>query len=46
MIYRVSMEELLSWYGVDLSQTASDLSVVEPPKEILIKRSTFHKYSS
>lgn len=32
VIYRVSVDELLSWYGVDLTQQAQDLSIVEPPK--------------
>lgn len=32
VVYRQSFEELLSWFGVDLSQAASDLSVAEPPK--------------
>jgi transcriptional regulator with XRE-family HTH domain len=32
VIYRISIEELLSWYGVDLNQQAQDLSVVAPPK--------------
>ena len=32
VIYRISAEALLSWYGVDLKQQAQDLSVVEPPK--------------
>lgn len=36
IIYRVSLEELLSWYGVDLAQAASDLSVCDPPKTHLL----------
>ena len=32
VIYRIGVEELLSWYGVDLTQQAQDLKVVEPPK--------------
>ena len=32
VIYRVRVDELLSWYGVDLSQQAQDLKMVEPPK--------------
>jgi transcriptional regulator with XRE-family HTH domain len=37
VIYRVSIEELLAWYGVDLTQTANDLSVVEPTKSHLVR---------
>ena len=36
VIYRVSFEELLSWYGVDLAQTANDLCVFDPPKTHLL----------
>lgn len=32
VIYRQSMEELLSWFGVDLSQAAVDLRVAAPPR--------------
>jgi transcriptional regulator with XRE-family HTH domain len=32
VIYRLSVEEVLAWYGVDLQQLAKDLSVVEPRK--------------
>jgi len=32
VIYRRDLRELLSWYGVDLSNMAADLSVVSPPK--------------
>ncbi len=32
VIYRLSYEELLSWFGVDLPQTASDLGVMDSPK--------------
>jgi len=37
IIYRVSLEELLSWYGVDLAQTACDLKVLEPPRTHLVR---------
>ncbi|MGB9104200.1 MAG: helix-turn-helix transcriptional regulator [Terriglobales bacterium] len=37
VIYRVSFEELLSWYGVNLAQTANDLSVFDPPKTHLLR---------
>jgi transcriptional regulator with XRE-family HTH domain len=37
VIYRVSFEELLAWYGVDLTQTAQDLGVLEPPKSHLLR---------
>ena len=39
VIYRVSYEELLSWYGVDLTQTAKDLNVFEPPRSHLLRAS-------
>ena len=32
VIYRLSMEEMLAWYGIDLGQTAADITVVDPPK--------------
>ena len=32
VIYRRDLRELLTWYGVDLSNTAADLSLVSPPK--------------
>jgi transcriptional regulator with XRE-family HTH domain len=31
-IYRRDIRELMSWYGVDLNETASDLDFVAPPK--------------
>ena len=31
-IYRRDIRELMSWYGVDLNEMASDLDVVDPPK--------------
>lgn len=37
VIYRISFEELLSWYGIDLAQTANDLSVLGPPKTHLLR---------
>jgi transcriptional regulator with XRE-family HTH domain len=39
VIYRVSIEELFAWYGVDLKQAAKDLSVVEPPKSHRLRAS-------
>ena len=39
IIYRVSFEELLSWYGVDLAQTAADLNVLKPPRTHLVRTS-------
>src|SRR5260370_38861119 len=35
VIYRRDFRELMSWYGVDLSNLASDLSIVSPPKSHL-----------
>jgi hypothetical protein len=35
----LKVEELLSWYGVDLTQTAKDLSVLEPPRSHLLRAS-------
>lgn len=32
IIYRRELGEMLSWYGVDLNQVASDLEIVRPPK--------------
>jgi hypothetical protein len=32
IIYRRDMRELLSWYGIDVNQTAGDLSLSEPPR--------------
>src|ERR1700756_365662 len=32
VIYRREFSEMLSWYGVDLTQTASDLEVCAPPR--------------
>ncbi len=32
VVYRRDLRELLSWYGVDLSQAAADMSVIELPK--------------
>jgi transcriptional regulator with XRE-family HTH domain len=37
VIYRIGFEELLSWYGVDLAQTANDLGLLEPPKTHLLR---------
>jgi len=32
MIYRRDLRELLTWYGVNLNETAADLALAEPPK--------------
>lgn len=32
IIYRLEFHEVLSWYGVDLNQTASDLEISAPPR--------------
>jgi transcriptional regulator with XRE-family HTH domain len=32
VIYRRDLRELLGWYGIDLSETAADLALSEPPK--------------
>jgi len=32
VIYRRDLRELMSWYGVDLNNTAADLGLVSPPK--------------
>jgi len=32
VIYRSDLRELLTWYGVDLNNTAADLNLVSPPK--------------
>ena len=32
VIYRRDLKELLAWYGVDLNNTVSDLSLVSPPR--------------
>ena len=32
VIYRQDLRELLRWYGVDLTETAADLALAEPPK--------------
>lgn len=32
IIYRLDFKEMLSWYGVDLNQTASDLETCAPPR--------------
>ena len=32
VIYRRDLRELLSWYGIDVNQTAGDLALVEPPR--------------
>src|SRR6266567_4701878 len=32
VIYRRDLRELMSWYGVDLNNLASDLGLVSPPK--------------
>jgi transcriptional regulator with XRE-family HTH domain len=37
VIYRISVEELLLWYGIDLAQTATDLSVLGLPKTHLLR---------
>lgn len=39
VIYRVSFEELLSWYGVDLTQTAKDINMFDPPRSHLLRAS-------
>ncbi len=35
IIYRRDVRELLSWYGIDVNQTAGDLSLIEPPRSHL-----------
>ena len=35
VIYRRDLRELLSWYGIDVSNTAADLGLVAPPKSHL-----------
>src|SRR5260370_18704715 len=35
VIYRRDFRDLMSWYGVDLSNLASHLSIVSPPKSHL-----------
>jgi len=37
VVYRVSIEELFSWYGIDVAKTADDLGVVEPRKTHLMR---------
>lgn len=37
VIYRLGMEELLSWYEVDLTQLTKDLGAVEPPRSHLLR---------
>jgi transcriptional regulator with XRE-family HTH domain len=32
VIYRCDLRDILSWYGVDMNEVASDLNVVSPPK--------------
>jgi transcriptional regulator with XRE-family HTH domain len=32
LTYRVDFRELLTWYGIDLNNAATDLSIAEPPK--------------
>jgi hypothetical protein len=32
IIYRLEFNEVLSWYGVDLDETASDLEIYAPPR--------------
>lgn len=32
VIYRCDLREILSWYGVDMNEVASDLKVVSPPR--------------
>ena len=32
VIYRRDLRELLTWYGIDLNETAADLTLAEPPK--------------
>lgn len=32
VIYRRDLRELIGWYGVDLTETAADLALSEPPK--------------
>src|SRR5439155_4627206 len=32
MIYRRDMRDMLSWYGIELNEAASDMSVCEPRK--------------
>jgi len=32
VIYRRDLRELLGWYGIDLTETAADLALAEPPK--------------
>jgi transcriptional regulator with XRE-family HTH domain len=35
VIYRRDLRELLSWYGIDVNNTAADLGLVAPPKSHL-----------
>src|SRR5437868_2842239 len=37
VVYRVSIEELFSWYGIDVAKTADDVGVVEPRKTHLMR---------
>ncbi len=37
VIYRISMEELFSWYGIDLAQCAADLALTEVQKSHLLR---------
>ncbi|MGZ4824466.1 MAG: helix-turn-helix domain-containing protein [Terriglobales bacterium] len=39
IVYRISLDELLSWYGIFVAKSAEDLSVVEPPKTHLMRTS-------
>ncbi len=32
VIYRRDLREILGWYGIDLTETAADLALAEPPK--------------
>src|ERR1700686_5467475 len=32
VIYRRDLRELMTWYGVDMNNTAADLGLVSPPK--------------
>jgi transcriptional regulator with XRE-family HTH domain len=41
VIYRVSVEDILSWFGIDFSRVSADTSVVEPPKSHLLSLRTY-----
>lgn len=37
VIYRRDIRELLSWYGIDLNETAADIGLATPPKSHLME---------